>query len=193
MKSKSPLPAWILSERNSLMAAGDSTEDFHDPHPSPPYRTIPISSNIVLDDFQGLQSPMYRRRVDLMDDENYDGKYDVHKTESPGDQANIVDAKSTVHYPVDVHQPLWYAPPMPNTIAPSMIRTDEEHKDEEDREDYDWSVDRDLNEQQVKFEKQMGINCKPQGWGFTRCILYQLVGVGHCFAWQGYSSLLAMR
>ena len=174
MKSKSPLPARILSERDSLIAAGDSMDDFHHSLPTPPYRAFPSSSNLVLEDFQRLQSPAYRPRVDLTDDENYDGKYDVHETESPGDRADIVDAKSTVHYP---HQLPGYAPPMPDAIAPSMIGTDEEHEDEEDGEDYDWSADEDLDEQQVEFEKQMGIKRKPRGWGFTRYILYQLSSI----------------
>ena len=121
MKSKSPLPAWILSERNSLMAAGDSTEDFHDP--SPPHPTelslfLPILSLMIFRDSSHpcivaeLISWMMKILMANMMCINL----------SPGDQANIVDAKSTVHYRVDVHQPLRYAPPMPNTIAPSMIR-----------------------------------------------------------------------
>jgi len=37
-----------------------------------------------------------------------------------------------------------------------------------DSEDYDWSAEEDLVDEEVKFEKQMGIKAKPRGWGPRR-------------------------
>ncbi|KXN86319.1 Mechanosensitive ion channel protein 5 [Leucoagaricus sp. SymC.cos] len=42
--------------------------------------------------------------------------------------------------------------------------------EDEDSEDYDWSGEEDLVDEEVKFEKQMGVKTKTRGWGPRRII-----------------------
>jgi hypothetical protein len=106
-----------------------------------------------------------------------DARDEKGNSERPGDDDDVQAAqpKPTVHYPEHVHQtpaPGYphHMPPKFESRASSVIGTDDEH-DDEDGENYDWSGEEDLEEQQVEYEKQVGIKHKPQGWGIKRYAL----------------------
>jgi hypothetical protein len=145
-------------------------------NPSPPYRAYPSRSNLVLG---ALESPAYHSRVDLMTDNDRDEKPEVGGNDPvgvgrPGDDDDLRDAqpKPTVHYPTDVHEvPVLRhrnSPPKVDPRPTSMITTDDEHEDENDGENYDWSAEDDLEDQEADYEKQMGVKTKPEGWGIKR-------------------------
>ncbi|KAJ3503863.1 hypothetical protein NLJ89_g8241 [Agrocybe chaxingu] len=80
--------------------------------------------------------------------------------------------QTKVQFPDDVK-----TPPMPYPY----IRTDSDFAfgsrassiaatDDEDSEDYDWSDEEDLVDEEAKFEKHMGKKTKREGWGFKRII-----------------------
>jgi len=66
-------------------------------------------------------------------------------------EVKAVDRESTYDYP---------------GIAHSIADTD----DGEDDEDYDWSTDEDLIDQEAKFEQQMGMKKRRKGWGPRRYV-----------------------
>jgi hypothetical protein len=152
----------------------------HPAGPSPPYRTFASSSQVVIDH---LTIPAYRSRVNIMAD--YNDKQDKNLESGGGggsssgcDDRRLGGTKPTVHYLADVDLPdksesaagHHYRPPLKLTEsrASSVAGTDDE-RDEEDGEDYDWSAEEDMENQEVEFEKRMGVNlAKPKGWGIKR-------------------------
>lgn len=143
-----------------------SSDDFRDPLPSPPYRRVATTSQVELSQYP-VQSPPYssQHRLPILITEDMD---DDRTGEKP-----LSDEKpKVVHYPEDVGR----RPPglgaLPrfeshdNTIAPSLAGTD----DEDDQSDYDWSGDEDLVDEEEKFEKKMGVQQKPKGWGLARSV-----------------------
>lgn len=40
--------------------------------------------------------------------------------------------------------------------------------DEDEEDEFDWSGDEDLNNEEAKFEKKMGVKIKSRGWGIIR-------------------------
>ncbi|EGO01583.1 hypothetical protein SERLA73DRAFT_85328 [Serpula lacrymans var. lacrymans S7.3] len=79
--------------------------------------------------------------------------------------------KPTVHYPDDINDepaPSYFnSPPKLESRTSSVAGTDDE---EEDGDDFDWSGEEDLVEQEANFEKQMGVKLKPRGWGIARVL-----------------------
>jgi hypothetical protein len=73
--------------------------------------------------------------------------------------------RASVHYPVDIvvppHDHDRHSPPQ--SVASSVAGTDDE-----DDEEYDWSDEEDLVDQEAKFEERMGNAPKRTGWGFKR-------------------------
>jgi hypothetical protein len=162
-------------EMDPLLRTAAQQNEVSDVNPSPPYRAYPSRSNLVLG---ALQSPVYHSRVDLMADNRDEkpedgGNYPVG-VRRPGDDDDLRDAqpKPTVHYPTDVHEVpvLRYrnGPPKVDPRPTSMVTTDDEHEDENDGENYDWSAEDDLEDQEAEYEKQMGVKTKPEGWGIKR-------------------------
>jgi hypothetical protein len=101
--------------------------------------------------------------------------HEQERARSTDEQASSVEGGSrpTVHYPVDVkrapsiHEPHPGLPrfeTMTTSRASSIAGTD----DEDDGEDYDWSGEDDLVDEEAKFEQKMGIKQKRKGWGFKR-------------------------
>ncbi|KAH8106287.1 Mechanosensitive ion channel-domain-containing protein [Cristinia sonorae] len=85
------------------------------------------------------------------------------------------DTKKTVRYDDGVYSPpITERPPpigrfdtfdsSPGSRSPSIAGTDEETDDE----DYDWSGEDDLLDEEAKFEHAMGIKKKKSGWGLKR-------------------------
>ncbi|KAJ7937414.1 hypothetical protein B0H13DRAFT_1945860 [Mycena leptocephala] len=119
-----------------------------------------------------LASPPYKRqssRPNLLADLNpspspsYRSAFMVSTPELPEKGKN----RASVHYPVDIvvppHDHDRHSPPQ--SVASSVAGTDDE-----DDEEYDWSDEEDLVDQEAKFEERMGNAPKRTGWGFKRIL-----------------------
>jgi len=49
--------------------------------------------------------------------------------------------------------------------------------DDDVSEDYDWSDEEDLVDEEAKFEKKMGVKTKREGWGFKRFVSFCLSSI----------------
>jgi len=80
-------------------------------------------------------------------------------------------ARPTVHYPDDLDRGpgptpthrWYYSSDGLNSRPSSIVGTDDE-----DSEDYDWSGEEDLADEEAKFEERMGVRNEPTGWSFKR-------------------------
>ena len=173
MKRNDPPPRRV-SQLDTLGVA--SNEDINNPLPSPPYRAFPSSSNLV-EALHGQNTPAYRSRVDLMVDYResvLDEKINDVGIERPGDDDDLKDAqpKPSVHYPAHVNEAsapgyFQHTPPKLESRASSILGIDDEHENGEG-DDYNWSGEEDLEDQQAEYEKHLGVKLKPQGWGIKR-------------------------
>ncbi|KAJ6627437.1 hypothetical protein B0H10DRAFT_1779807 [Mycena sp. CBHHK59/15] len=69
--------------------------------------------------------------------------------------------------PVPIHDHNHHPRDSPrNSVASSLQGTDEEDNDD----DYDWSGEDDLVDEEAKFEERMGNKVKKSGWGFKRIV-----------------------
>ena len=188
MKRNNPSPRRV-SQLDTLGVA--SNEDVNSPLlPSPPYRARSSSSNLV-EALHGQNIPAYRSRVDLMVDyreaESDENINDVG-IERPGDYDDLRDAqpKPSVHYPAHVNETsvpgyFQHTPPKLESRASSVFGTDDEHENGEG-DDYNWSAEEDLEDQQAEYEKHLGVKPKPQGWGIKRyssTIICTIRGINH--------------
>ncbi|KAH7931366.1 hypothetical protein BV22DRAFT_1027599 [Leucogyrophana mollusca] len=175
-------PAPSFAPCDPIFAA--SSEDFDvafrsSPLPSPPYRPVASTSQVALDSYP-QDSPAYRSRINLMADYENSGysksaqepasaSSSRRPSETDSNSKHPGGQKPTVHYPDNVntgHVPTYInSPPKIESRASSIAGTDEE---EEEDEEYDWSGDEDLVDEEAKFEKKMGVKLKPQGWGVKR-------------------------
>lgn len=143
--------------------------------PSPPYKRVPSASNLK----SGAQpTPPYRSSssIDLMEKPVLDDKGRFpEQHDASNEQQN---AKPTVHYHQDTNSPApEYAGgpsrtnsfPLQHSRQPSYATSDD---GEDDDEDYDWSAEEDLVDEEAKFESQMGIKQKRKGWGPKRSVVF---------------------
>ena len=71
----------------------------------------------------------------------------------------------TVHYPEEVKAPpATYFPEEMHSRPVSIAATDDEYGDD----NYDWSGEEDLNDEEAKFEERMGVKQKDKRWTFQR-------------------------
>ncbi|EKM80242.1 hypothetical protein AGABI1DRAFT_120269 [Agaricus bisporus var. burnettii JB137-S8] len=142
---------------------------------SPPYRTLASSSNLRLPIHpssdpptlsQYPSSPPYKSssRVNLLEESSMMEKTDYRRLATGKEKSFAEDEKPkpSVHYPPNVVQK---QDSYDYSATPSIAGTDDE-----DDEDYDWSGEEDLDDEEAKFEKQMGIKSKPEGWSFIRIL-----------------------
>ena len=141
--------------------------------PTPPYQRVPSTSQVLLESYPE-QSPAYRSRSnvdlsapDMSSESHIDEK---HPDDSPkGKQA-------AVHYVDELDDPprTHRFDTIPQSRASSIAGTDEEDSEDE----YDWSGEEDLVDEEAKFEQAMGVKKKKKGWGFSRCVLRLLSALG---------------
>lgn len=161
-----------------LFSASNDALDIENPLPSPPYRRDPSRTNLYLGPY-AEQSPAYKSRsnVDLYDESSamVDHKRDHdHDHQSDHDDHNGKSTMKMARFDNDVASPLPSTHPIPpfartesgfdsvnRSRSPSIVDTDEED------EQYDWSGDEDLVDEEAKFEQNMGV-AKKQRWGFRK-------------------------
>ncbi|KAF9500178.1 hypothetical protein BDN71DRAFT_1440755 [Pleurotus eryngii] len=137
--------------------------------PSPPYRRDPSSSNLHLLNIHGLspyaihdqESPAYASRSTVMVNE---------KSHLVNDEPPL---KPSVHYPEDVRAqaPVYFREESIAMLSsrPASIATTD---DEFDEDEFDWSGDEDLRDQQEEYQRRIGNKPKPKEWGFKRIITF---------------------
>lgn len=151
------------------------TDDLAPPLPSPPYKRVPSKSNLK----PGAQpTPPYRSSssIDLMEKPDLDEKGRFPEQQDASNEQQ--NAKPTVHYHQDTNSPApEYAggPSRANSFPfhhsrQSSYATSDDGED--DDEDYDWSAEEDLVDEEAKFESQMGIKQKRKGWGPKRSVFF---------------------
>ncbi|KIK99690.1 hypothetical protein PAXRUDRAFT_465190 [Paxillus rubicundulus Ve08.2h10] len=101
-------------------------------------------------------------------DNTREGKQDSQSSEHSPKQS----VKPTVHYSEDVHHApashYYNSPPRLESRPSSVVGTDD---DDDDEQEFDWSGDEDLVDEEAKFEKHMGavtLKRKSRRWGFWR-------------------------
>ncbi|EIW82487.1 hypothetical protein CONPUDRAFT_54256 [Coniophora puteana RWD-64-598 SS2] len=82
-------------------------------------------------------------------------------------------AKPTVHYPDqlagDPSPGLYFNSPPAHSRAPSLAGTDDE---DFEQDDFDWSGDEELEEEEAKFEKRAGVKVYRRRWGPLRVFTF---------------------
>ncbi|OSC98709.1 hypothetical protein PYCCODRAFT_1470850 [Trametes coccinea BRFM310] len=138
-----------------------TADDVENPLPSPPYRRVPSSSQVLLESYPE-QSPAYRSRsnFDLTDNDMPDDT--AHLDEKHPEHASS-KGKHAVHYTDDLPSPpgndRFEPEPLSSSRASSIAGTDDE-----DDEDYDWSGEEDLVDEEAKFEHAMGVKKKQRSF-----------------------------
>ncbi|KII95947.1 hypothetical protein PLICRDRAFT_34903 [Plicaturopsis crispa FD-325 SS-3] len=147
-----------------LLSVDDSFDD--EPPASPPYRTFASTSQTLIP----LASPPYRSQVDLTTMDPGDGgdvgdhKYARADVNRPTEADAKPQPKPTVHY----QDGLRIEPPPPmarfESYASASKTSSLAGTDDEDAEDYDWSGEDDLVDEEAKFEQKIGTaKAKPRG------------------------------
>ena len=138
---------------------------------SPPYASTSTLNRQVVNTRNAAQdalyanyppSPPYRSQTSLMHPLDTKGAHYPldEKEDSPSSQQN---KGPNVHYTANsAATPAYHFEP---SRPPSLAPTD----DDSDPDDYNWSDEGDLEEEETKFEAKMGIKQKRKGWGFKRC------------------------
>ena len=152
-----------------------SQEDVADSLPSPPYRRVPSTSHVLLESYPE-QTPAYRSRSNVTlaqgatlmasSEPQLDEKQRVlnghdHAYGAKGKHPVQVHYEDAVDPPSHRFEPDFAPPSRPASIA----GTD----DEDEEEDYDWSGEEDLVDEEAKFEHAMGVKKKERKFG---CVKY---------------------
>ena len=151
-----------------------TNEDVTNPLPSPPYRRVASTSQVFFEYSEA--SPAYKSRsnvnltgVDMSSDSRLDEKrHDSHDS----DHNNGSKGKHAiqVHYQDELASPPAhrFEPDfIPASRASSIAGTD----DEDDDEEYDWSGEEDLVDEEAKFEHAMGVKKTERKFGLIKCVM----------------------
>ena len=153
-----------------------TSDDVTNPLPSPPYRRVASTSQIFVESYLEA-SPAYKSRSHLnlsaVDMSSSDlplneKRHDSHDSE--------LDNGSKGKHAIQVHyQDELASPPahrfepdfIPASRASSIAGTD----DEDDDEEYDWSGEEDLVDEEAKFEHAMGVKKTERKFGLIKCVM----------------------
>jgi hypothetical protein len=104
----------------------------------------------------------------LLEEELMKEKGQVHKESKRGETLSEDEKqKPSVHYSENI-KPLQYGAVRQESDLMSSKASSAAGHDDEDSEDYDWSGEGDLVDEEAKFEKKMGVKPKARGWGPRR-------------------------
>lgn len=163
MAENKPIPPRL---RPQLSRVFNTQEDAA--QPSPPYHPSATFTGGL--ELPPQESPAYRSTATL-----HMPQPEVNRQTQDADRKDTADTeRPTVQFPPDVKRaPSVHIPSagmrhdtMTSSRASSLAGTDDEDNDE----DYDWSGEEDLVDEEAKFEQKMGIKQKPKGWGFKRYV-----------------------
>lgn len=146
-------------------------EGVENPLPSPPYRRVPSTSQVLIAPYPE-QSPAYMSRAnlelddsDMPEETHFDEKRSHHDEKRP---ENGTKGKHAVHYDDTPSPHVDRFEPQPiSSRASSIAGTD----DEDEESAYDWSGEEDLVDEEAKFEQAMGVK-KKRKFGCIRCVSY---------------------
>lgn len=145
-----------------------SSDEVDKSFPSPPYQRVPSTSQVLLESYPE-QSPAYRSRsntvrTDIQMSQSDDNRLDEKSPDSKGKQ-------HAVHYTDELQRPpgarRFDSDPRTASRASSIAGTDDEDSDD----DYDWSGEEDLVDEEAKFEHAMGVK-KTRRFGCIKCVLH---------------------
>jgi hypothetical protein len=169
-------PPPSFAPHDPLFVTDDTSEEDHfvNSTPSSLFQPGSSTSQLVLDRYPSQESFAYRSQVHLM------SNYEKNVYRSPqssrqesGDshpsQASITQIgtqKPSVHYHEDVISP----PATGSYFAFPKSESRQSSDDEDEEDEFDWSGDEDLNNEEAKFEKKMGVKIKSRGWGIIRLV-----------------------
>ncbi|KAG0699854.1 Mechanosensitive ion channel-domain-containing protein [Suillus ampliporus] len=166
MSGKTPSsPSFALHD--PLFTSDDNSEEDHvvNSTPSSLYQPGPsTSTSHLVDRYPSQESIAYRSRdVESPRQSRKEGG-DSHPSEAGATRTGT--KKPSVHYHEDVD-----SPPATGSYFNFPKVDPHQSSDEEDEEDeFDWSGDEDLDNEEAKFEKKMGVKIKPRGWGIIRLV-----------------------
>jgi len=131
--------------------------------PSPPYRPTASSSNLrfLLPDGNNSYTE-YPPTPSSHNETEFMGK-NQQRTKKEEMHLAYEKQKPFVHYPENVKPGMRQDSDFMSSRAASLAGPEDG-----DSKDYDWSAEEDLVDEEVKFEKQMGIKAKPRGWSPRR-------------------------
>lgn len=156
------------------------TDDLQPALPSPPYKKVASSSNLAREYDQ--QTPPYRsnQNLPLMSDSEYAARADEKRRESDERRHELEHAaghrpKPSVHYPSEMPAPTYrtMSGNAPTTIdeenpfRPTLhSRTSSFATDDgsDNDDEFDWSGEEDLADEEAKFQQQMGTRTRARGW-----------------------------
>ena len=92
----------------------------------------------------------------------------IRQDSQSSDEPQKQSVKPSVHYPEELAAPsaqYFNTPPKLDSRTPSFAGTDDE---DDDRDEFDWSGDEDLADEEAKFSERMGVKLKTKRWSILR-------------------------
>ncbi|KAG2345149.1 hypothetical protein BDR05DRAFT_909272 [Suillus weaverae] len=169
-------PPPSFAPHDPLFASDDTSEEDHfvNSAPSSLFQPSSSTSQLVLDRYPSQESFAYHSQANLMsnDEKNVSRSPQSNRQQSgdshPSD-ASVTQTgtqKPSVHYRDDVN-----SPPATGSYLGFPKSDSRQSSDDEDEEDeFDWSGDENLDNEEAKFEKKMGVKIKSRGWGIIRLV-----------------------
>lgn len=159
---------FLAASQEELHASGATSPSYHPTPCSSNHRLIP-DENDPYAQYPPLSSHPSSSRAKLLDDTSMGEKDEIHPP-PPREEAPTEDEKPkpSVHYQENI-KPFQLSKMRMDSSGDYMSsRASSFTEPEDDLEEYDWSGEEDLVDEEAKFEKQMGVRSKPQGWGIRR-------------------------
>lgn len=161
-------PPPSFAPHDPSFACDDISEEDHfvNSTPSSLFQPSLGTSQLVLHHYPSQESFAGHSQVNLMSnhEKNVYGSPQSSRQESGDSQTGT--QKPSVHYHEDI-----ISPPATGSHLGFPKSDSRQSSDDEDEEDeFDWSGDEDLNNEEAKFEKKMGIKIKSPGWGIIRLV-----------------------
>lgn len=160
-----------------------STEDFS--VSSPPYQSVASTSKLIED---LTPSPSYHQYIaasGMFNEKSKASNLDEDIVPMPASGEDGSKPRPTVHYADDFT-------PRTTPGSPDFVRIGSDLgdltasisttiTDDENSDNYDWSGEEDLVDEEAKFEERMGVDkIKNNHWGFTRCVYFEIFNLASC-------------
>lgn len=171
-------PAGSRGEVHEVLVATSQEELPTSSIASPPYKSVASSPNLRFllpgennHYAEYPPSPDYQSpsRINLLEEDLMRQKDQAHQSQKKETFVEDERQKPSVHYSENI-KPFQYAGMRQDSVGDYMSSRASSiaGTEDEDSEDYDWSGEEDLVDEEAKFEKQMGVKSKLRGWGPRR-------------------------